>query len=327
MQVTSATPDISWGAAGKRSACMTHLQHKQRDGPPCPNGDLCTNRHTEDIQELLHWTKYFGERHCKFGNSCRLLPHCLYRHPPEAQAKIKAEEKRRAQGAQDPNAVPPPLEVDKRQLCMQHLQYKQRGAPPCPNGANCKDLHTEEELELIHWTKYFGERPCKFGISCRLLPFCLYGHPGGAGLEQNAKDCLSQLVISHRVMPPCCLKWECHTRSRRLKLECFSPSHSLKQECFCLSSSLRLRWLSLSSSFSLDLWTLPLVLPAPFACSIFMPVYLATFLVAKVTPARISIQRTLQKSSVGSISSKMSLARRAPCVHLCQGVSLHIHLA
>jgi len=67
---------------------------------------------------------------------------------------------------------------------------KSRGAPPCPNGDSCKDRHSDEEIEIIHWTKYFNDRSCKHGALCR-QDFCLYGHPPGERPDQSyVKECV-----------------------------------------------------------------------------------------------------------------------------------------
>merc|ERR1719203_1086534 len=95
-------------------------------------------------------------RYCKFGTACRLIPHCLYRHPSGA---VQMRE----------------VEKQIREKHNTEKQFQQR--PACPREDGCPDKHVEDPQEIAHWVQFFGERPCEFGTSCRLVPHCLHRHP------------------------------------------------------------------------------------------------------------------------------------------------------
>jgi len=213
-----AGPVDQFGA--RRAVCMAHLQHKQRGAPACAKGDACSDRHTDDISELVHWTTYFGMRHCKFGSTCRLLQFCLYRHPPgtaeqqrlllrqlNKQTPSEMERVEAGAAAEVPVTAPVPVpggvpQSEKRGACMLHLHYKCTGAPPCPNGDDCPQKHPDEPEEIAHWVKYFGERMCKFGANCKQSPHCLYWHPNVAQDSSGFGSAAASAAVAPPPPPP-----------------------------------------------------------------------------------------------------------------------------
>lgn len=147
----------------------------------CEKGDQCPLKHPTEPEEVAYWHELFKKTPCKWGETCKWRPRCIYFHPQSEAAP-----------------VPPPdgAPATSSKVCLMHLMSH------CDKGDQCAMRHPSDPTEIMRWLDTFKRTPCKWGAGCKWRSTCIFAHAELANGVPVAGDGASLLSSPTMVYPP-----------------------------------------------------------------------------------------------------------------------------